>query len=60
MSHKKQHQTTTQRKIADQDKKVMVQHFKRGRRIEAMCEKFPKYTRYQIGAIRQHVTKGDY
>jgi len=50
----------SKKSISDADKKYMISHFKRGRKVDSVCEKFPKYTRYQIGAVLQHVTKGDY
>jgi len=56
MSNKK----VSKRSISDVDKKYMISHFKRGRKVDSVYEKFPRYTRYQIGAVLQHVTKGDY
>lgn len=51
----------TQLKVMDpKDKKKLVALYKRGTKIDTIRGKFPQYTNRQIGAIQQHMSKGDY
>ncbi|HRZ18681.1 MAG TPA: hypothetical protein P5136_01375 [Methanofastidiosum sp.] len=48
------------RAISEKDRKEMVKLFKRNKTTADVHVKFRKYNRYQIGAVKQHITKGDY
>jgi hypothetical protein len=51
---------TKLRVMSDKDRKEIVRLFKRKRTPEDVHAKFRRYNRYQIGAVKQHLTKGDY
>ena len=46
--------------ITDKDRVVIIRMIKRGKTNDQIHTKLPKYHTFQIGAVRQHLTKGSY
>ena len=46
--------------LEKKDKSAIISLLRKGRKMETIRNKFPQYSFRTIGAISQHLTKGDY